>query len=292
MNHRLDIDALQALCAIEDHGGVTRAADQLSLSQSAVSHKIKRLEDHLGRALLARRTGGPLFTDDGEKLLSYARRILSLHDEAVLSLATSPLAGRIRLGMTEDITSGGLARILGRFARQHPEVAVHTHVDQSLTLEAELESGEIDLAVMQLFKHRLQPSDVILFEDRVHWVKSIDLQLDETRPIPFLAFDDRCFFKRWAMDDASPRGKGFVTVLECASTAGIVSGVQAGLGVSLLNARHLTPQIQVVDDMFDPQPPDIAYIVRIGRKSRSEAARALATEIAEENGRQDRRRTA
>lgn len=283
MKHRLDIDALQALCAIEDHGGVTRAADHLSLSQSAVSHKIKRLEEHLGRPLLARRAGSPAFTEDGQKLLSYARRILSLHDEAVLSLATSPLTGRIRLGMTEDITSGGLARILGRFARLHPDVAVHTHVGQSLTLEEELAVGEVDLAVMQLFRHRLHPSDMILSEDRVHWVKSVDLRLDESRPIPFLAFDDRCFLKQWAMQELEPRGMGFVTVLECASTAGMVSAVQAGLGVSLLNARHLTPGIEVVDDVFAPSPPQIAHVVRIARKSRSEVARILAREIAEEN---------
>lgn len=188
--------------------------------------------------------------------------------------------------MTEDITSGGLARILARFARLHPGVAVRTHVDQSLTLEAELDAGESDLAVMQLFKHRLRPSDLVLLEDRVHWVKSPDLRLDRARPIPFLAFDDRCFLKRWAMDEAAPvGGTGFVTVLECASTAGIVSGVHAGLGVSLLNARHLTPRIQVVDDAFDPQPPDTAYVVRLGRKSRSEAAHALARSIVEETDR-------
>ncbi|MGQ9370883.1 LysR family transcriptional regulator [Azospirillum sp. A39] len=291
MSHRLDIDALQALCAIADHGGVTRAAARLSLSQSAVSHKIKRLEEHIGRPLLARRPGGPVFTGDGETLLAYARRILSLHDEAVASLATSPLTGRIRLGMTEDVISGGLSTILGRFARLHPDVAVHTHVGQSLTLEAELESGEIDLAVMQRFKHAPHPADIVLFEDALHWVKSADLRLDETRPVPFLAFDGRCFYRKWAMDMVAPRGAGFVTVLECASVAGMVSGIQAGLGVALLNARHVTAGMEVIDHLFDP-PPAIAYVVRIGRRSRSEATRALAGEIARENGRQHGGRTA
>jgi molybdenum-dependent DNA-binding transcriptional regulator ModE len=56
---RLDIDALRALRAIRQHGGVTRAGEALGLTQSAVSHKIKRLETSLDCDLLNRRSGGP-----------------------------------------------------------------------------------------------------------------------------------------------------------------------------------------------------------------------------------------
>ena len=62
MNNRLDIDALQALLAVEAFGGVTRAAEKLNLTQPAVSHKIKRLETQLGTPLLTRRGSADLFT--------------------------------------------------------------------------------------------------------------------------------------------------------------------------------------------------------------------------------------
>ena len=280
----MDIDALMALCAVADHGGVTRAAHHLALSQSAVSHKIRRMEDRLGRDLLDRRAGHPVFTEEGERLLAYARRIVALHDEALLSLSSRPLKGRLRLGMTEDTTSSGLSRILGRFARLHPDVSVHTHVDQSLVLEDELERGEIDLAVMQIFRHRLLPGDTVLFEDSLHWVKSHDLVLDPDRPLPFLAFDEKCFYRNWAMEQGVLRSLRVETVLACASNAGIVSAVLAGLGVALLNARHVTPAMEVIDNRFGPPPPGIAYVVRTGRKSRSEAARALSQAIQAESG--------
>lgn len=276
---KMDIDALQALCAIEDTGGVTRAAEHLALSQSAVSHKIRRLEDRLGRTLLARRAGAPVFTEDGLKLLGYARRILALHDEAVLSLTDRPLKGALRLGMTEDTTTSDLSRILGRFSRLHPEVAVRTHVSQSLTLEAELDRDEIDIAILQVFRHRMQETDLILAEDSLHWVKSPDLSVDEARPVPFLAYDDACFYRQWAMDPARSFKGDLTTVLTCASSAGIVSGVHAGLGVALLNGRFISPEMEVIDARFGPPPPGIAYIVRIGPKSRSEAARALAEAV-------------
>jgi DNA-binding transcriptional LysR family regulator len=171
---RLDIDSLRALCAIEDHGGVTRAAQFLGLSQSAVSHKIKRLETSLETELLCRRPGAPLFTDAGQDLLVYAKRILGIHDEALLSLSKTPLHGKISLGMTEDTTCSDLSRILGRFTRLYPGVSVRTQVHQSLTLQSMLSKGEIEVAIMQIFKHEVRPSDTVLFEERLHWVKSAD----------------------------------------------------------------------------------------------------------------------
>ncbi|WP_217352164.1 LysR family transcriptional regulator [Ruegeria sp. HKCCA5763] len=119
MAERLDIEGLRALVAISTHGGVTRAAEHLALSQPAVSHKIKRLETVLDCELLARRAGGPLFTEAGTRLLEYAHRMMDLHDEALAALGKKPLAGTIKLGMTEDTTGGDVARILGRFTRLH-----------------------------------------------------------------------------------------------------------------------------------------------------------------------------
>ena len=94
---RLEIDALRALWAIRHHGGITRAAEALGLSQSAVSHKVKRLETSLDCDLLGRKPGGAMFTAAGEDLLDYAGRILGLHDEALLSLSKTSLKGRIAL---------------------------------------------------------------------------------------------------------------------------------------------------------------------------------------------------
>lgn len=89
----------------------------------------------------ARRAGGPLFTEAGERLLGYAQRMMELHDEALKALGKKSLTGTIRLGMTEDTTGGDVARILGRFTRLHPETQVRTRINQSLTLSSWLDAG-------------------------------------------------------------------------------------------------------------------------------------------------------
>jgi DNA-binding transcriptional LysR family regulator len=79
---RLDIESLRTFKAVLELGGVTRAAKSLNLTQSAVSHKLARLEARVGRPILIKGDGGFLPTSDGQGLLHYAERLIALHDEA------------------------------------------------------------------------------------------------------------------------------------------------------------------------------------------------------------------
>ncbi len=281
MAERLDIDSLRTLRAIRTHGGVTRAADALGLSQSAVSHKIKRLETTLDCALLARRAGGPLLTDAGERLHDYAVRISNLHDEALADLGKKTLNGAIRLGMTEDTTTSEISKILGRFTRLYPSVRVHIRSNQSLNVQAWLRADEVDLGLMQIFTKDVQPGDHVLFEDTLHWVKSPDYRLDVSQPLPFLSFDRNCFFRQWGFSERLENGLSLEKVLECPSAAGIQSGIRAGLGIALLNGLHITDDMEIIEGLLPP-PPGITFVARTNPKRRSAPVKALVTEVARE----------
>ncbi|WP_321449341.1 LysR family transcriptional regulator [uncultured Cohaesibacter sp.] len=279
MMSKLDIGALQALCAIRDHGGVSRAARQLALSQSAVSHKIRRLEKGLGCQLLTRQSGQPVFTEEGEQLLTYARRILSLNDEAITSLGTEVLSGVVRLGITEEMSHGTLVPVLGRFARLQPDVSVYTDVAQSLVIAEQLHRGVLDVGVFQLFSDECRRDDILLSEDDLVWAKSRDLILDFDRPIPFLAFDNRCFYRRWAMETAPQPPHGLSIVLKCASVSGIMSSLRSGLGISLVGRRQITDDLEIIQGRF-AKPPRVATVLRKRNQAPSHAVLALARQIA------------
>jgi DNA-binding transcriptional LysR family regulator len=276
-NRRLDIDALRMLSALRRYSGITRTAEHLGLSQSAVSHKIKRLEQSLDCALLTRKSGEPQFTPTGQQLLDYAERILVLHDEALINLTRSELSGRINLGLTEDTTCSDLARILGRFKRLHPNVKVYTKVQMSQSMRLQLEAGELDAAIIQVFAHEVLPSDIVLLRENLFWVKQPELKLDFSAPLPFLAFADNCFYRQWAIESCGEIGLRLETLFECFSFAGVVSALKSGLGLALLSERHIDSAMQIITTGL-PSPPKLAYVIRKNRKSRS---RALATLIAE-----------
>ncbi|WP_235815762.1 LysR substrate-binding domain-containing protein [Cypionkella psychrotolerans] len=66
--------------------------------------------------------------------------------------------------------------------------------------------------------------------------------------MPFLSFDDDCFYRQWALDIGQDDGAMMETVFECSSAAGIMAAVNAGLGVALLSDRYLRPDMEVVRD--------------------------------------------
>jgi len=186
MKIRLDIESLRALKAVASTGSVTRAAVKLNLTQSAVSHKIKRLEERIGRPVFARSDGSLGVTEDGAHLLNYAERLVGVHDEAVALFSRNELAGHVRLGVTEDVTGSGIARVLARYSMVYPNVSLVSRVAHSLILGNQLRRGEIDLALMQLFEHDLVEEDRLLWWDDVVWVQSEDFEEAGDGSLPFI----------------------------------------------------------------------------------------------------------
>src|SRR5579862_303989 len=108
----LDMDTLRSLAALVDLGSLAEAGARLGRTQSAVSLQMKRLEDRAGVPVF-RRDGRALgLTESGELLLSYARRILALNDEALASIKKSSVEGRLRFGTSQDFAEAWLPAIL------------------------------------------------------------------------------------------------------------------------------------------------------------------------------------
>src|SRR5262245_64021211 len=118
----LDIDLLRSFAAVADSGSFTGAGELVARTQSAVSVQIKRLEIIREHKVFDRTSRSLALTPADETLLSYARRILELNDESMRRIAEPPVAGLIRLGITEYFVPTELPRILGRFAGAYPGV--------------------------------------------------------------------------------------------------------------------------------------------------------------------------
>src|SRR5258708_39239359 len=111
----VDLDVLRALTVVCRQGSISRAADSLARTQSALSMQIRRLEDLMDCALLHRTGRGVVPTHQGEIFLGYALRILALSEEAHARLHGPDLNGTIRIAMPEEIALVTLPRVLGQF---------------------------------------------------------------------------------------------------------------------------------------------------------------------------------
>src|ERR1700716_481963 len=116
----LDLELLRSFVSVVDSGGFTRAGERVHRTQSTVSQQIKRLEDDVGQPLLNRNANDVTPTEAGERLLSYARRLLSLAEEARDVLARPGNEGAVRLGIPEDFAAYRLTKLLGMLSRAPP----------------------------------------------------------------------------------------------------------------------------------------------------------------------------
>ena len=143
MEH-LNLEALRTFISIVDLNGFNKAADKVNRSQSAVSMQMKKLEEVTGRSLFEKRGKKHVLTNQGEILLSYARKILDMNDEAFLALKETKLKGKVRIGIQVDFAETLLPKTLFAFTKTYPEVLIDLKIDTSDILQQHLIAAKLD----------------------------------------------------------------------------------------------------------------------------------------------------
>ena len=148
MTALIDVDQLRTFIAIVETGSFTKAAEVVHKTQSAVSMQMKRLEERLDRPIFARDGRASKLTEDGERLLDYARRIVKLNVEALAAFDDAELTGRVRLGVPDDYADRYLPEIMARFSRAYPGVELTVMCEPSVELVERIDANELDLAII------------------------------------------------------------------------------------------------------------------------------------------------
>lgn len=202
MLRNLDLTALRSFMMVAETGGVTRAAEKLHLTQSAVSMQLKRLEESLGLALMDRAGRGIALTSQGELLLSYAKRILAINDEAWGRLTSVDFEGKIILGVPHDIVFPHIPTVLKRFVREFPRIKIHLYSSDTIKLQEMMNKGKVDLILGTEFTC---PADAIILQHaRLDWFGAENGRACMKRPLP-LALGKFCTFRPYviaALDQA------------------------------------------------------------------------------------------
>ncbi len=133
MTALIDVDQLRTFIAIAETGSFTKAAEVVNKTQSAVSMQMKRLEERLERPIFARDGRASKLTEDGQRLLDYARRIVKLNVETLAAFSDAELSGRVRLGVPDDYADRYLPEIMARFSRAYPGVELTVICEPTVT---------------------------------------------------------------------------------------------------------------------------------------------------------------
>jgi len=276
----LDLELLRSFVSVVDSGGFTRAGERVHRTQSTVSQQIKRLEDDIGQPLLNRTGKDVTPTEAGERLLSYARRLLSLAEEARDVLAGPSQEGAVRLGIPEDFAAYRLTKLLASFSRSRPGLRLDVRVDQSTHLRRDLERGELDLA---LFKRSAgEKGGIAVWPERVHWVTSKTHPIDaEIRSVPLIGFPTGCLYRSRAIHAIESAGRAWHMAYTSSSLTGIQAAVAAGLGLSILSEIAIQADHRVLTAKDGFAPIDKTEVALVASPDAGPATLRLADRLAE-----------
>jgi len=250
---KLDIRHLKLIVAVTEEKSVTRAGARLHLTQSALSHQLRDVEDRLGTQLFLRLNKRMLPTQAGERLLATARQVLDELKRAEEDIAqmASNKQGVLRLSTECYTCYHWLPDLLKEFNRKFPGVEVRIIIEATRQPIQALLDGKIDLAIVSRAPRDKQVRYQPLFKDEVVAIMKPDHPLAARPYLRARDFVDQHLFLYVAPKDSdlfrllfTPAGVTPAKVSQVQLTEAILEMVKAGLGVSVMARWAVKEQVE------------------------------------------------
>lgn len=227
---------------VADRGSLSAAAQNLYISQSAVSQTIRQLEDQLQLRLFTRGTRGVTLTGEGKTLYRYVSSALSLieNGEQRLSMTRGLELGELIIGASDTITSSFLLPVLDRFHRQYPGIRIKVLNGTSPEVIGLLKGGKVDIAFANL---PIQDSGIAIrhcFDIQDIFVASAEYQCDfsqtytlaQIAAMPVIMLERKSNSRLWVEDFFLGHGVHLAPEIELGSHDLVLALTRIGLGVS------------------------------------------------------------
>ena len=269
MIRSFDIDALRTMVVGVELGSFTRAASELGRSQSAISMHIKKLEDRAGKPLFVRRGRGLVPTEAGEQLLSYARKIIALNDEAAIALGVGEVESTVRFGLPQDFFDVLLPQAISAFSRDAQNVHVDVRAGRNYGLEDEVHAGRLDTA-LAFFPVGAKGHGELLVTLPTGWFAGRGMAgpSDTAGKLPVVLHDHPCLFRTSALNALEGAGRVWRVALTTPSLAGVWAAVGAGQGVTSRTLYRVPDGVEPVSEQYRlPKTPPVEVRLLMGEQA-------------------------
>jgi DNA-binding transcriptional LysR family regulator len=237
--------------------------------------QLKRLEESLNLALLDRSARQISVTPEGEQLLSYARRMLALNDEALRRLTAENYEGEISLGVPHDIIYPYIPPVLRRFAADFPRMKIKLVSSPTKTLREMFGRGEID-AIVTTELHP-GPGGESLVTLPLVWVGAVDGIAWRNRPLP-VAFCKNCIFRSGVLKRLDQAQFDWQMVVESDLDNAVDAVVSADLAVhALIKGVYPRQTAPVPHDGALPDPGKTQIVLYMQAKDAQAVVRSLVS---------------
>ncbi len=231
----LDLDAVQAFVRIAELGSFTRAAEATQTTQSAVSLKLKRLEERLGCRLLERTPRYVELSARGAAFLDHARELLAVHDRAFAQVAGT--RQRLTIGISDHVAGPELPAVLARMNAQDPQLLIEIRIGSSGDLLQGFDRRELDAAIVRFDANR--GDGELLAKEQIGWFAAPDWQYRPDEPLPVATLAEPCGVRVLSSRLLDEAGVAWTEIFVGGGVAAVSAAVMARLGVAALAPRML-----------------------------------------------------
>jgi len=287
---QITLDQLKTFLWVARLGGVRRAAEQMNLSQPAVSARISALEDAICSKLFDRTSSGVVLTKRGHLLRVHAESILlsleSIREEVIKPDAIEDL---LRIGVSETIAQSWLADFVARLSGAYPRLSVEVTVDISLNLRETLLARGIDLAILMGPVSEFSVDNLTLPPFEVSWFKAVSRDKVDLGSTPVVSYARNTRPYRQLRTELTRRHGSGARIFPTSSLLAGFQMVVAGLGVGALPRALATDYLNSRQIMeFDPgwKPATLNFTASYLTEPKSflaEGAAEIALEAAEDH---------
>lgn len=227
----LDLEDVQAFAKVADFLSFTRAADELNTTQSAISTRIKRLEERLDIRLLERTPRKVRLSPKGKLFLDHAHKLLSMQELVVNKLSSERMS--IRIGVSQYVIGSNLPILLKCLHDAHPNLMIETYMGSSRDVEARFDSGQIDAAFVLRHQDSREEGQILL-KEHFGWMAQQDWAINSDKPVKLALHAPPCRVRAMALDALEAAQVPWIEVFGGSDAATVSAAVQAGLAVGVL----------------------------------------------------------
>jgi len=255
------LDQLRILRAISIEASFKKAAESLYISQPAVSLQIQNLEKQFNIAIFDRGNRKALFTEEGETLLRYGNRILSICDETCRAIEDlrSLQGGTLIIGASQTTGTYLMPRLIGLFRQKYPQITVQLQVHSTRRIAWSVASGQINLAIIggqvpKELKNTLQVTsyaedELALIVPKLHPFSKLEkIQKEDLYRLRFIALDRQSTIRKVIDEVLNKNGIDscrFKIEMELNSVESIKNAVQSGLGAAFVSVSAITKELEL-----------------------------------------------
>ncbi|MCW5223351.1 LysR family transcriptional regulator [Verminephrobacter aporrectodeae subsp. tuberculatae] len=238
-----DVDLLRTFVCVADAKSFTIAGERLHRTQSAVSVKIKKLEDQLGHRLLDR-TSPVRPTSIGAHFLETARRLIDAHEDAFIELTQACQVERITVGTSETYAVSLLSPVLKNFKKCFPQLEIEIRCGHSWDLLEAQSSERIDLV---LATHSPKHSGVTLQRQKLIWVCGPNSIAYQEERLPLAVFPNGCLYRDAAIAALVQMRRPWSIAYTCSHYDGLLAAISTESALTALTESAIPSQFKRLD---------------------------------------------